>query len=996
MSLVSGRPGRSRSSHSIHLPCPGISQDRRCRFPASTELYPGIRVGLAAFTRRYFRELYARLDPPFLLVFDNYQDVPEDAKLHEIVRDACLELPTGGHVILISRRSLSPAIARLIANGEISGIDWDELQLTDEEAREIAALHGRHLSVVAAADLNKRVGAWAAGLRLILKQRPQKHEALLKSPGPVVFDYFAEEVFRELDPAHRAMLMRTALFPRMTSAMAGGLTGASCAGTLLVHLTRQGYFTIEHSGRPPMYQYHPLFRQFLLDQAERSLPPDEILYLRERAGTLLEESGHLEDAVAVFQDAHAWDQLAQIVLKHAPQLVADGRQRTLEEWLRALPPEKLDSDPWLLYWLAASLVFFNPAASRPLYERAYAMFKNREELAGLLLSWAGAVDSIFNFYGELAELDPWIAELQNRMEVNPVMPSREVEARVTFSMFVALSFRQPNHPQIAFWGEKIKRIAAATPSPSFRILLVLHLATYSIWRGKLWDAEVQLDGLTAFSDLGTHFDDSPLAAVIFHLVEATYALHAGLHEKCKHAIERGLQASERTGIHIWDPVLLGHAVAICLSSNDIADSDNYLQKMGSAIDQRRYTEVSRYHGFLAWQALARHQEQTALRHAETAVELMSKSGLPYFTACQNLDAGLIFYLCGRTDQAEEFLTQARAIGRQIGNEMVEWMYLLYAAALRFSLHDETALGLLKSAMELGHSHGYMHFFFWPRDVIASLCAKALEYGIEPEYARRLVTHHKLEPPADARISDSWPWPLKIYTLGRFSVVKDGQAVRFEVKTQQTPLKLLKAIIALGGREVSEHRLVDLLWPESEGDAGVQALSTTLFRLRKLIGHEVISRRDNHLTLESRSCWVDCWAFERLLNVNAGANSLDRFDQLSRLYQRPFLSEEVDARWATPMQERLHVKIVGYIATLARSLRSEERHDDAISVLRRGLEIDDLVEEFHRGLIHSFKALGREGEAMAAYRRCQRILSSRLGVTPSVETQRATFSAVPRR
>src|SRR5690242_7215407 len=36
---------------------------------------------LRAFSRSYFRELYDRLTPPFVLVFDNYQDVPADSVL---------------------------------------------------------------------------------------------------------------------------------------------------------------------------------------------------------------------------------------------------------------------------------------------------------------------------------------------------------------------------------------------------------------------------------------------------------------------------------------------------------------------------------------------------------------------------------------------------------------------------------------------------------------------------------------------------------------------------------------------------------------------------------------------------------------------------------------------------------------------------------------------------------------------------------------------------
>jgi hypothetical protein len=64
---------------------------------------------------------------------------------------------------------------------------------------------------------------------------------------------------------------------------------------------------------------------------------------------------------------------------------------------------------------------------------------------------------------------------------------------------------------------------------------------------------------------------------------------------------------------------------------------------------------------------------------------------------------------------------------------------------------------------------------------------------------------------------TWPWPLKVFTLGRFAILRDGEPLQFTRKVQQKPLSLLKALIALGGKEVREERIADLLWPESDGD-----------------------------------------------------------------------------------------------------------------------------------------------------------------------------------
>jgi LuxR family maltose regulon positive regulatory protein len=64
---------------------------RRRALPLLTAEY---RAGLPVFARRFFRELHSRLKLPFTVVFDNYQDVPPDAALHEVMAATVAESRT--------------------------------------------------------------------------------------------------------------------------------------------------------------------------------------------------------------------------------------------------------------------------------------------------------------------------------------------------------------------------------------------------------------------------------------------------------------------------------------------------------------------------------------------------------------------------------------------------------------------------------------------------------------------------------------------------------------------------------------------------------------------------------------------------------------------------------------------------------------------------------------------------------------------------------------
>ena len=143
---------------------------------------------------------------------------------------------------------------------------------------------------------------------------------------------------------------------------------------------------------------------------------------------------------------------------------------------------------------------------------------------------------------------------------------------------------------------------------------------------------------------------------------------------------------------------------------------------------------------------------------------------------------------------------------------------------------------------------------------AQLCAEALHESIAPECTRRLIERHRLPAPAGA--GQHWPWPYKVYVLGRFRLLKADAPVRFSRRAQRKPLELLQALIAFGATDVPARALIDALWPDSEGDAGYHALESALYRLRQLLGApDALRMASSRLSLDRSQFWVDMWELE---------------------------------------------------------------------------------------------------------------------------------------
>ena len=204
--------------------------------------------------------------------------------------------------------------------------------------------------------------------------------------------------------------------------------------------------------------------------------------------------------------------------------------------------------------------------------------------------------------------------------------------------------------------------------------------------------------------------------------------------------------------------------------------------------------------------------------------------------------------------------------------------------------------------------------------------------------------------------------------------------------------MLKALIGLGGSEVSEAQLNDALWPEAEGDMAHQAFATTLYRLRELLGDDRVLRfSDGRLTLDNQHCWVDARAFEQALdNINKTAirdSEISQLEKTIHLYKGPFLGTEgADLYWSMSFRERLRSKYIRMVGKLGQFYQQAGEYEKAVGWYLIGLETEDLAEEFYQQLMLCYEKLGNKAEAAKIYNRCSRMLSSLLGIEPSPKTK----------
>jgi LuxR family maltose regulon positive regulatory protein len=955
-------------------------------------LTPEYLQGIPTFTKRYFENLCSRLALPFLIVFDNYHHVPAESGFHEMIRDALSVIPDGVRVIVNSRGTPPPSLATLTAYRKLQSIGWEDLKF---DRNEISGFFKSEQHTKGSKELIDQVEnlttGWAAGLVLLLQRLKTSSSALAERERfkpKELFDYFASELFEKADISTQNFLLKISFLPHIYPKVAALISGNENAAKLLSELHQNNFFTERMSFPEPVYQYHPLFREFLQERARATFAQKELPKLQHHAAELLENMGQIEDAAELYRLSGVWDALARIILSNAQTMISQGRNRSLETWLNSMPASLLDQNPWLLYWIGVCRMPFNSAESHDHFDRALALLMKKGDAAGVYRSWSGAVESKVQEMGDTKRLERWVTLLFELMKKYKI-PSREIEDEVTLRIFTAIPW-VPLDPAFIEWRNRAMELIERDANPSLRLTSAFYLLAHYMWLGEYVTATSALDVLRQLTKNSENV--SPLAYCMGRMCEGLYVWLTGESHRCYPILQEGLKRAEESGVHMWDTMTLATGTAASLCLGDLSQAKELLEKMALGLDKVRPFDRFYYHLNAAWQYMLLGNVQQALTQQNQAQRIELATNFLVNASENHFAMAIILRELGESKEAKENVAELHKTASRMGSTMVEYKALLLDAFLAFDVgNEQRGLDKLRQAMKLGSKKGFLYFYWWLPSMMTLLCTKALESDIEVEYVQSVIRKCKLVPKDPPQHLENWPWPIRITTLGRFEIMKDGKPIEFSRKAQKKPLQLLRMLIAAEGKEVREDRITDLLWPDAEGDAGHKALIMNVIRLRNLLDMpDAVTIREGRISLNPRLCWVDTSAFEHLLERarNAGklAAALSHVQMLHKameLYKGPFLVDDPDS-WTVSYREKLSSKFLKCVDTLGIHMEQSKAYEEAIRIYQKGLEVDDLSEPYYQRLMVCYKKLGRSAEAVSLYKRFKKTLAA-YDLEPSPET-----------
>ncbi|MCG6552259.1 MAG: PAS domain-containing protein, partial [Candidatus Magnetominusculus sp. LBB02] len=500
-----------------------------------------------------------------------------------------------------------------------------------------------------------------------------------------------------------------------------------------------------------------------------------------QAADILEKNGQVDRSIEQILKIKKWKRFEELINTHAQHIIDDGRHDTVDRWFSQVPYEIMRDYPWLMFWQGVNRQYINPPDARMILETAYALFKPIDK-AGQLWALTAIVKTYLLQWTDFNPLDYWISEFEGQLiEVYQKSGNETLREAAISSIAPALMFRQPTHKDIDYWIAEAENIALNSKRFENRLITGYNLSIYYLWSGQVYKAGVIVERLSLPIRQST---GHPMLRLVCLGVEATYWVWRAEYAKAVKTADEGLEIARLTGIHLLDIVLLTASVFASLAIGDDTAAGGYQKRILSYMEGLQ-TYPATYHQTASLIEAANGALPFAVEHAEKWLSLAVHSGCPQMPAVHRFVLAYVLTEAGRHEEAMRHINEMEEIGAAVKSRLFENWGFAIKSLIALKTGGMTKFdAMFDNYVRLAKITGLKYILPLHKPV-ALICKTAIERNIQTDFVKDLITSHNIK--ADGHTIEHWPWAVKIYTLGRFEILRNGSPMQFSAKPQKTPL-----------------------------------------------------------------------------------------------------------------------------------------------------------------------------------------------------------------
>lgn len=913
------------------------------------------------------------------IVIDNYERIEDSSPIHTTINTE-IEKRNNKYFkfILISRKKLPNIYIRNQSNFSLQSIVYRDIKYSKNEILKIFTSITGLNNDIDISKFNSLFDGWIAGYILVAQSYLREGFDLQKI-NPInlecIHQYFEYQVFSKIPREIQSFLLKICIPAKIDSKMACSLSGEEKSKDYLQFLHENNYFLSSLYGPKKEYILQPYFKSFLLYRLKNQSTDNEFIQTLRNTSALLQYSGNKDEALTTLIEQEDWTGAVQILEVNSENIINSKGKKSYLKLAADLPKKIRHKSNWLRYWEAECLREENFQKSIDILEEILYSFAKEKDISGMYLSWAQLVDRYIDLHAGTNPLKKLLQTFKKVSSDYPEYPTEEVKRNCISGLMSIYCILYPQSGDI----EKNSPTSFFPFSSKIQEKYSFIYGIYLIMMGKFERTNIYINSLQE-----KNLENFSQTQCIPQILRSLLNTKKGFYD---------LKTNEKPFSNFfmgkyfdfWNELL---KIDMLLFLKNIEEANNSIEMINSRIGNNVF---SRYFYYILKTKISLHQqnfEQSEL-YLDICKEISQDLEIPFVNFELEILNSYLEHMQGNIEKSTQSLSKAHKIASSTKSKLL----LYQEEALRYYLTKNDKH--LDKINLLGKKFGYSDTIINTNEYLLEITTTSLQKGKSPEHIHDIIKKHDIKPNGPALEFENWPWPLQIFTLGRFSVVINGKTIKFSRRAQQKPLSMLKVIIALGGRKIREDLISDALWPDADGDIAHQSFATTLHRLRKLIGHhETIEVQNKLVSLNSKMCWVDSWVFERLCGEaddiwNRGPKFKHEASLVAQqaisLYHGSFLGSESWRPWILPLREKLQSKFIRSIKNIALYYQNQNKWPEAINFYLKGLEVDNLSEDLYRGLMKSYHNTGLCSEALSTYNRCKNSLKSELEVDPSPKT-----------